>query len=111
VPEFLEDGLKVLRAWGFRYKSSLVWTKSPAGYGRYWQQAHEVLLLGVRGNLPFRDIGLLSLLGDQETSPADMSRDIRELIERVSPSPYLELFGSHTATGWTLAEQYAVQFS
>ena len=54
-PEMLEDGLRLVRAWGFHYRASLVRTKPPADRGNYWRQAHDVLLLGVRGELRFPD--------------------------------------------------------
>jgi len=97
-PERLQDGLCVVKAWGFRYATFLVWRKRQPGFGRYWKQAHEALLLGVRGNLPFRDNSLPSLI---EGSEADRARIVRQLIERVSPGPRLDLFGHGKADGWT----------
>ena len=52
---FLREAFDVIRAWGFHYKSCLVWIKPQLGMGNYWRVSHEYLLLGVRGNLPFRD--------------------------------------------------------
>ena len=49
TPELLDAGLSLLSAWGFRYQTLLVRKKDLPVYGRYWQQAHEMLLLGVRG--------------------------------------------------------------
>ena len=48
---FLAEGLSLIEAWGFTYKSSFVWVKDRIGCGNYWRLAHEFLLLGVRGNL------------------------------------------------------------
>ena len=52
----LQDALSLMEAWGFEYRSQLVWTK-PHGIsqGDYWANAHEILLLGVKGgNCPFK---------------------------------------------------------
>ena len=53
-------GLRLLSAWGFQYRASLVRTRPPADCGSYWRQAHDLLLLGVRGELGFPDSSLLS---------------------------------------------------
>jgi N6-adenosine-specific RNA methylase IME4 len=100
LPESLVVALQVLRAWGFRYQTHLLRTKAPADYGRYWRPSHELLLLGVRGTLAFRDNSLLSCDDEQFSSPAEKSASTRHLIERASPGPYLELFGSGSAPGW-----------
>lgn len=102
-PECLEEGLHVLRAWGFDYRASLVRTKDEADYGCYWRQAHEHLLLGVRGNLPFRDSSLPSWIDGHATPQAHSHCEIHDLIERVSYKPYLELSGDYAAPGWTVA--------
>ncbi len=52
---FLREAFDVIRAWGFRYKSCLVWVKPQIGMGNYWRVSHEYLLLGVRGDLAFAD--------------------------------------------------------
>jgi hypothetical protein len=98
----LEDGLRLVRAWGFHYRASLVRTKPPADRGSYWRQAHDVLLLGVRGELAFPDSSLRSWLDPRTDSAADLLREIRFLIERASPGPFLELFGGKAARGWTV---------
>ena len=66
-------------AWGFRYETLLARTRRPDGYGKYWLQHLDLLLLGVRGNLSFRDSGLPNLLEGQADGTAD---DIRSLVEQ-----------------------------
>jgi N6-adenosine-specific RNA methylase IME4 len=34
---FLSEAFDVIRAWGFRYKSCLVWIKPQLGMGNYWR--------------------------------------------------------------------------
>ncbi len=46
---FLFESKALLEAWGFEYKSVLVWVKPEIGLGNYWRLAHEFLVLGVRG--------------------------------------------------------------
>jgi hypothetical protein len=58
-PELLEAGFAVLRAWGFCYESLLVRRKPKPDRGEYWRSAHDMLLLGVRGELPrYGTVGL-----------------------------------------------------
>jgi N6-adenosine-specific RNA methylase IME4 len=99
---FLFDAPRIMDAWGFSYKSCFVWVKPDFGMGNYWRVAHEFLLFGIRGSAPFQDRGLISWgeygRGPHSTKPAE----IRDLIERASPAPRLELFARRVAPGWTV---------
>jgi N6-adenosine-specific RNA methylase IME4 len=101
---FIREAFDVLRAWGFRYKSCLVWIKPQLGMGNYWRVSHEYLLLGVRGSLPFRERTCRSWLSARRTAHSRKPFVFRELIERVSPGPYLELYGREEQpnSGWTV---------
>jgi len=90
---FLWEAGKLLQAWGFAYKSCLVWVKPQIGMGNYWRVSHEFLLLGVRGRLPFLDNTQRSWLLARRRKHSRKPYAVRELIEKVSPGPYLELFG------------------
>jgi N6-adenosine-specific RNA methylase IME4 len=48
----LDDGFKVLAAWGFRYRSHAVWNKGGKGAGLYFRVNHELLLFATRGEVP-----------------------------------------------------------
>lgn len=99
---FLADALRLIDAWGFEYKGMFLWCKPQMGIGNYWRVSHELLLLGVRGGLTFRDRSLMSWAaldrGQHSVKPAE----VRSYIERASPPPYLELFGRQAADGWTV---------
>lgn len=101
---FLQEAFDVLRAWGFRYKSCLVWVKPQIGMGNYWRVSHEFLLLGVRGNLPFQARTIRSWQLARRTVHSRKPFLFRSLIEQVSPGPYLELYGREEQphTGWTV---------
>lgn len=45
----LPDALKVMEAWGFQYKSQMVWVKDRAGTGYWTRNKHEILLIGTKG--------------------------------------------------------------
>jgi len=101
---FLREAFDVIRAWGFRYKSCLIWIKPQIGMGNYWRVSHEYLLLGVRGNLPFRDNTCRSWHAARRTIHSRKPFLFRGLIERVSPGPYLELYGreDQPRSEWTV---------
>ena len=99
-----ERGFDVIHAWGFRYKSCLIWIKPQLGMGNYWRVSHEFLLFGVRGQLPFRDNTCRSWQLARRTAHSRKPFLFRGLIEQVSPGPYLELYGreEQPQTDWTV---------
>lgn len=101
---FLREAFDVIHAWGFRYKSCLVWVKPQLGMGNYWRVSHEFLLFGVRGQLPFRDNTCRSWQLARRTVHSRKPFLFRGLIEQVSPGPYLELYGREEQphTNWTV---------
>lgn len=92
----------VLKAWGFEYKSAFVWVKNQLGLGNYWRVGHEYLVLGVRGDLPFLDHSQPSWMQAARTKHSEKPEQVRQIIERVSPAPRLELFGRKQVSGWTV---------
>lgn len=99
---FLPDGMRLLHHWGFKYKGFYVWVKPKIGIGNYWRVAHEIMLLGVKGGLVFRDKSLRSWGEFPRNKHSAKPEEVRALIEKASPGPYLELFGRRLADGWTV---------
>ncbi len=101
---FLLDSFDVLEAWGFTYKSCFIWVKPHIGIGNYWRVSHEFLLLGVRGQLTFQDRSVRSWIEHKRTEHSSKPLPVRELVERVSPGPYLEMYGRKTPPNenWTV---------
>jgi len=108
----LPDGLKVLSAWGFEYKSNLIWHKvrkdgqsDGRGVGFYFRNVTEVILFGTRGKnartlAPARSqVNLFSTRKREHSRKPDEQYDI---IEQCSPGPFLELFGRGIRDGWTV---------
>ena len=48
APKLLE-ALKVMKAWGFNYKTQAVWDKVNEGLGYWFRGQHEILLVGTKG--------------------------------------------------------------
>jgi len=99
---FLFDAKRVMEAWGFTYKSCLVWIKPQMGIGNYWRVSHEFLLFGIRGRLLFGDRGQMSWVQADREKHSKKPHVFREIIERVSPGPRLELYGRSIIPGWTV---------
>jgi N6-adenosine-specific RNA methylase IME4 len=107
----LPDGLAVMRAWGFSYKSNIVWHKirkdggpDGRGVGFYFRNVTELILFGVRGKNARtlapgrRQVNFLATRKREHSRKPD---EQYELIEACSPGPYLELFARGTRKGWT----------
>lgn len=90
---FLPDALRVMEAWGFAFQCSFVWVKPQMGLGNYWRVSHEFLLFGVRGSLPFQDSEQSSWGEHRRTRHSAKPEAVRSRVEKVSPGPYLELYG------------------
>lgn len=106
----LPDALGLMKAWGFEYKTNLVWYKirkdggpDGRGVGFYFRNVTELLLFGVRGRLrtlqPGRTQVNIHVSRKQEHSRKPDA--IYDLVERCSPGPYLELFARQRVPGWT----------
>lgn len=94
----LPHALLVMAAWGFDYRSHSVWKKERPGEGRgtgYWFiNEHEILLLGVRGQVPCPAPGeqrrsvLHAPVGEHSAKP----EEFLQLIEEYFPNlPKIEL--------------------
>jgi N6-adenosine-specific RNA methylase IME4 len=106
----LADGLQVMTAWGFVYKTNLVWYKvrkdggpDGRGVGFYFRNVTELLLFGVRGGMRTLDPGRtqVNLLATRKREHSRKPDEAYGLIERCSPGPRLELFARFRRDGWT----------
>lgn len=120
----LPDGLHVMEAWGFQYKSNIVWHKirkdggsDGRGVGFYFRNVTELLLFGVKGKNARtlapgrRQVNFIPYNPDDEEMPfletrkREHSRKPDEqynIIEECSFGPFLELFGRGKREGWTV---------
>lgn len=105
----LQEGLKVMEAWGFTYKSNLVWYKvrkdggpDGRGVGFYFRNVTELILFGVRGSMRTLQPGRtqVNLLSTRKREHSRKPDEIYDLIEGCSPGPYLELFARFRRSGW-----------
>lgn len=108
----LPDGLSVLDAWGFTYKSNIVWHKlrkdggsDGRGVGFYFRNVTEMLLFGVRGkNARTLDPGRsqVNYIGARKREHSRKPDEQYPLIEACSPGPFLELFARGARPNWSV---------
>lgn len=106
----LQEGLEVMRAWGFDYKTNLVWHKvrkdggsDGRGVGFYFRNVTELILFGVRGkgartHAPGRS--QVNLLATRKREHSRKPDELYDIIEACSPGPRLELFARGARKGW-----------
>jgi len=99
---FLQDAFSIITAWGFEFKSTFVWVKSQMGMGNYWRNSHEIMLTATRGKQTAISKAEMSWLECKRGAHSCKPDAIRERIERLSPPPYLEMFGRKSVDGWTV---------
>lgn len=90
---FLFEAPRLFAAWGFEFRSSLVWVKRQMGIGNYWRNSHEILLTAIRGDAKrFNDHSMMSWLECDRGRHSEKPEQVRSMLERASPGPYIELF-------------------
>ncbi len=106
----LPEGLAVMQAWGFTYKSNLVWHKvrndggsDGRGVGFYFRNVTELILFGVRGKNARtlapgrRQVNLIATRKREHSRKPD---EQYEVMEACSPGPFLEMFARGARPKW-----------
>jgi N6-adenosine-specific RNA methylase IME4 len=120
----LPEGLEVMKAWGYSYKSNLIWHKirkdggpDGRGVGFYFRNTTELILFGIRGSMRTLDPGRsqVNIIKTQKQEHSRKPDELYELIERCSPGPYLEIFARGKRKGWDVfgdqAEDYSIEWA
>ncbi len=117
----LPEGLAVMTAWGFQYKSNIVWHKvrkdggpDGRGVGFYFRNTTELVLFGVKGKnartlAPGRR--QVNILKTQKREHSRKPDEFYDIVEACSPGAYLEMFARGSRNGWATwgnqADDYA----
>lgn len=106
----LPEGLRVMEAWGFTYKSNIVWHKvrkdggsDGRGVGFYFRNVTELVLFGIRGKdartlAPGRR--QVNLIATRKREHSRKPDELYPIIEACSPAPRIELFARGVREGW-----------
>ncbi len=91
----LEMALATVKAWGFQYRTQMVWVKPSIGLGQYVRQRHELLLVCRRGDHPAPNATLLpdSVIEAPRLEHSEKPEVFHQIIERMyPPATKIELF-------------------
>lgn len=104
----LEEAMRVVNAWGFTYRTAIVWDKVRMGQGIYTRQQTELLLIAIKGEMyrpesnyagNFRS--LVSIERSQNHS--EKPKEFYDIIEGLYPDcTKIELFARNERAGWTV---------
>jgi N6-adenosine-specific RNA methylase IME4 len=107
----LAEGLQVMEAWGFNYKTNIVWYKirkdggpDGRGVGFYFRNVTEVLLFGTRGKNARtlqRGRSLPNIISTRKREHSRKPDEQYDIFESCSWGPYLELFSRGKRKNWT----------
>ncbi len=97
----LEAAFAALRAWGFEFKTLLVWKKNRLGLGRYFRSQTEYVLFGTKGRAPLRETALSNHFEAPVTKHSVKPDVFYALVERASFEPRLDMFARRLRPGWT----------
>jgi N6-adenosine-specific RNA methylase IME4 len=106
----LTEGLAVMEAWGFAYKTNIVWHKvrkdggpDGRGVGFYFRNTTELVLFGIRGSLRTLAPGRsqVNIIRTEKREHSRKPDELYNIIESCSPKPCLELFARGGRRGWT----------
>jgi N6-adenosine-specific RNA methylase IME4 len=88
----IEPAFKVMRAWGFTYKTLITWDKEKIGTGHYFRGQTEHVLFGVRGRAPIVARNIPTIFRAPRGEHSEKPDEFNRIVERASPGPFLSLF-------------------
>lgn len=96
----ISEGYEVMKAWGFEYKTMIVWIKLQMGVGNFYRNSTEPILFGVRGHLkPLRRNARTWFLADRREHSRKPDEFYR-IVETMSPGPRIDVFSREKRPGW-----------
>lgn len=101
---YLEDAYDIARAWGFEPSTLLVWCKQPrgVGLGGTFRLTAEFIVFACRGSLPARRIVERTWFEWPRGQHSVKPDAFYQLVESVTPAPYIDLFARKARPHWTV---------
>jgi len=93
----LPEAFKVMEAWGFEYKTYLVWIKPQMGMGNYFRVSTELVLFGIRGGMRTQARDIKNYFQAPRQKHSAKPTLFHDIVEKASPGPYMELFSRCSA--------------
>jgi N6-adenosine-specific RNA methylase IME4 len=110
INRYVDEAFDVARAWGFKYSTLLTWAKNPmgGGLGGCYGISTEFVLFCRRGSLAAKvDIRTTWFNWkrpyNERGKPKHSAKPAAffDMVEQVSPGPYLEMFARENRPGWS----------
>lgn len=104
----LEDGMKVMKEWGFKYKTfGFTWIKTYKsgkpffGLGYYTRSNSEVCLIGIKGNIKRVDNTVSQVIISELEKHSKKPDEARNrIVKLMGDLPRIELFAREQSDGW-----------
>ena len=97
----LQQGLAVVKAWGFSYRTHGVWVKDRPGTGKWLRNQHELFLIGRRGKFRCPQVAMPGRIAAPRKRHSQKPEELQDNIEAAFPTMrYLELFARRERPGW-----------
>lgn len=107
VDSHLDQGIELMRAWGFDYKTiAFVWVKTAKNgqprmsMGLWTRKMSEVCLLGTRGKPVRQGRGVRQVIMAPRREHSRKPDEQYERIQSLVSGPYLEMFARQAYPGW-----------
>lgn len=99
---YVWDAPAIVRAWGFEPSTLLTWCKSPTGFslGGTYGKASEFCLFAKRGKLSALTRTNRDWWNWPRGAHSAKPEAFQDVVESVSPGPYIELFARRSRLGW-----------
>ena len=99
--QFLRFGFDVMEAWGFKYLAPITWVK-PSGIGNWFVHRTQTLLFGYKEKCIFPNERYKStvVFANVPRKHSKKPKEMREIIEKISGTPRIELFAREKHEGW-----------
>ena len=99
----LPEAIRTMAAWGFEYRTSMVWVKHAIGLGFWCRNRHELLLIGKRGEhpAPAPELRPDSVIDARRGKHSEKPESVRVMLEKLYPDHNkLEMFARTVRPGW-----------
>lgn len=110
VNAYIENAYQIIRHWGFKPSTLITWVKNPrSGLGGCYKSATEWVIFARKGKLSAKTTINKNWfnwkrLYDKRGKPKHSAKpkEFFDMVENISPSPYLEMFARNTRKGWSV---------
>lgn len=97
---FMREAYEIADAWGFEVKTILTWVKPGIGMGYYYRNNTEHVLFAVRGSLKTFRRDVPTAFDAPTTRHSAKPQAFYDMVETMSPGPYLDVFNRNQRLGW-----------